>query len=132
MPAEGSGEPELDASLMGENEMSGTSKNIHVDETRLAAITTGPLPASRKVYVPGSTYSFLRVPMREIAQTPTHGPKETPNPPIHVYDTTGPYTDAEARVDVRMGLAPLRAEWIASREDTTELATTSSTYGRAR
>jgi phosphomethylpyrimidine synthase len=49
-----------------------------------------------------------------------------------VYDTSGPYTDAEAQIDVRKGLAPLRAEWIASREDTTELATTSSAYGRAR
>jgi phosphomethylpyrimidine synthase len=112
--------------------MSGTSKNLHVDETRLAGITVGPLPASRKVHVPGSTYSFLRVPMREIAQTNTHGPEARPNPPICVYDTTGPYTDAEAKIDVRKGLSPLRAEWIKSREDTDELSTTQSAYARAR
>jgi phosphomethylpyrimidine synthase len=120
--------------------MSGTSKSIQVDEGRLAAITSGPLPASRKVYLRGSMYPFLRVPLREIAQTPTRrrdaAPgaegSETPNPPISVYDTSGPYTDVEATVDVKKGLAPLRIEWIASREDTEELGTTTSSYGRAR
>jgi len=120
--------------------MSGTSKPNHVDELRLADITTGPLPASRKVHAEGLLFPFLRVPMREIAQTATRAPRfdpgsapaETPNPPVHVYDTSGPYTDAEASVDVRKGLAPLRAEWIRTREDTTELATISSAYGRAR
>jgi len=78
--------------------------------------------------------------MREIAQTPTRipvsspdaSPIETPNPPIHVYDTSGPYTDPEATIDPRRGLSPLRAEWIARREDVEELATTSSLYGRSR
>src|SRR5438874_868059 len=119
--------------------MSGTSKSIDVDEGRLAAITTGPMPASRKVYLPGTMYPFLRVPVREIAQTPTRRRdatgaegSETPNPPISVYDTSGPYTDADAKVDLRKGLAPLRVEWIRSREDTGELGTTSSAYGRVR
>jgi phosphomethylpyrimidine synthase len=115
--------------------MSGNSKNVPVDESRLAEVTTGPLPASRKVYAKGTLYPFLRVPMRQIAQTPTRaraGAEETPNPPVEVYDTSGPYTDVEAKVDVRKGLSPLRTEWVRGREDTTELSTTSSSYGRAR
>jgi phosphomethylpyrimidine synthase len=112
--------------------MSGTPKNTQVDERRLAEITVGPHPASRKVHVPGSTHPFLRVPMREIAQSPTRGSEERANPPVHVYDTSGPYTDAEARIDVREGLPPLRAKWIESREDTVELPGTQSAYGRAR
>jgi phosphomethylpyrimidine synthase len=74
--------------------------------------------------------------MREISQTATRphgeGTGETPNPPVHVYDTSGPYTDPDATVDVRNGLAPLRTEWIRSREDTNELPRASSAYGRAR
>src|SRR3954463_16514864 len=101
-----------------ERTMSGISKSSQVDEARLGQITTAPLPASRKVYEAGALHPFLRVPMREIAQNPTKGPRsvheapaEAPNPPIHVYDTSGPYTDPKPPVDVRRGLAPLRAEW---------------------
>ncbi|HMJ55992.1 MAG TPA: phosphomethylpyrimidine synthase ThiC [Polyangiaceae bacterium] len=119
--------------------MSGTSKNIAgVDEARLRAITTGPMPASRKIYASGSIHSFLRVPMREIAQTPTRAPfagegaTETPNPPICVYDTSGPYTDPDVTLDPRQGLPTPRLEWVRRREDVEELATTSSSYGRAR
>ena len=118
--------------------MSGTSKNIAgVDEARLSAITTGPLPASRKVYVDGAIHPFLRVPLREIAQTPTRAmgqndASEIPNPPVTVYDTTGPYTDPAVTVDPRQGLPAPRRAWIESREDVEELATTSSQYGRAR
>ncbi len=95
----------------------------HVDE---AAIK--PLPNSRKVFVTGSRPD-LRVPMREITQTPTAGEA---NPPIFVYDTSGPYTDPAARIDIRSGLPALRAGWIAERNDTEELPGLSSTYGRAR
>jgi len=99
----------------------------HVDE---AAIQ--PLPSSRKIYAPGSR-ADLRVPMREIAQaeTPASFGAE-PNPPIFVYDTSGPYTDPDARIDIRQGLAPLRGAWIAERGDTEELAGPSSRYGRER
>src|SRR5512145_855448 len=115
--------------------MSGTSKNIAgVDEARLSAITNGPLPASRKVHVRGSMHPFLRVPLREIAQTTTHFPTaggghtETPNPPVAVYDTSGPYTDPDVTIDARQGLAATRLEWIKRREDVDELPTTSSAY----
>jgi len=96
------------------------------------AAAVAPLPNSRKVYVEGSR-ADLRVPMREIRQadTPASFGAE-PNPPVFVYDTSGPYTDPEARIDIRSGLAPLRAGWIAERADTEELAGPSSQYGVER
>jgi phosphomethylpyrimidine synthase len=108
-----------------------------VDGKVLEGITRGPLPASRKVYVPGERYPELRVPMREISQTSTrhgHGPEArvTPNPPVRVYDSSGPYTDPDARIDLREGLPPLRAGWIEARADTEALPGVSSEYGRAR
>ncbi|MEK6208878.1 MAG: phosphomethylpyrimidine synthase ThiC, partial [Pseudomonadota bacterium] len=99
----------------------------HVDE---AAIK--PLPSSRKVYVQGSR-ADIRVPMREISQsdTPASFGAEH-NPPIFVYDTSGPYTDPGAAIDIRNGLRPLREEWIAERSDTETLAGPSSIFGRVR
>jgi phosphomethylpyrimidine synthase len=91
-----------------------------------------PLPNSRKVYVEGSRPD-IRVPMREISQsdTPASFGAEK-NPPIFVYDCSGPYTDPSVKIDIRSGLAPLRARWIEERGDTEELAGPSSEYGRAR
>src|SRR5207237_1285960 len=87
----------------------------HVDD---AAIQ--PLPNSRKVYV-----DALRVPMREIVQSGA-------NPPIMVYDTSGPYTDPHARIDIRKGLQALREQWINGRADTELLTGPTSEYGRKR
>src|SRR5215213_2084312 len=87
----------------------------HVDD---AAVQ--PLPASKKVYV-----GELRVPMREITQSGG-------NPPITVYDTSGPYTDPDARIDIRKGLPALRQQWIQARGDTIQLDAPSSEYGRRR
>ncbi|MFZ3322215.1 MAG: phosphomethylpyrimidine synthase ThiC [Usitatibacter sp.] len=101
--------------------------SAHVDE---AAIQ--PLPSSRKVYVEGSR-ADIRVPMREITQTDTpaaFGAEK--NPPVWVYDTSGPYTDPSARIDIRSGLAPLRAKWIEERGDTTLLDGPTSRYGQER
>src|SRR5512134_888550 len=99
----------------------------HVDE---AAIQ--PLPQSRKIYVDGSR-ADVRVPMREIAQADTPASFGADrNPPIFVYDTSGPYTDPAVRIDIRQGLAPLRGRWIAERGDTEELAGPTSRYGRER
>jgi phosphomethylpyrimidine synthase len=99
----------------------------HVDE---AAVK--PLPNSRKVYVEGSRPE-LRVPMREILQadTPSMFGGEK-NPPVFVYDCSGPYTDPAARIDIRSGLAPLRQPWIEARGDTEVLAGPSSRYGIER
>jgi phosphomethylpyrimidine synthase len=87
----------------------------HVDD---AAIQ--PLPNSRKVHI-----GPLRVPMREITQSGG-------NPPLYVYDTSGPYTDPDARIDIRRGLPALREAWIASRADSALLDGPSSAYGRQR
>ncbi|MBK1661352.1 phosphomethylpyrimidine synthase ThiC [Paracraurococcus ruber] len=76
----------------------------------LPKVTTGPLPASRKVHVPGALHPDLRVAMREIAV----GGGEAP---LRVYDPSGPYTDPEARTDIRAGLPALRQAWIAARGD---------------
>ncbi|MGZ5072935.1 MAG: phosphomethylpyrimidine synthase ThiC, partial [Usitatibacter sp.] len=101
--------------------------SAHVDD---AAVQ--PLPRSRKVHVEGSRPD-LRVPMREVSQseTPAAFGAEA-NPPVYVYDTSGPYTDPEAKIDIRRGLAPLRAAWIAERGDTVQLDGPSSRFGRER
>jgi phosphomethylpyrimidine synthase len=98
----------------------------------LSEEVTRPFPGSRKVYVTGSRPD-LRVPMREISLTPTRtsaGLEE--NPPITVYDTSGPYTDPQARIDLLAGLPDLRAAWIDERGDTQWLTGPSSAFGRAR
>src|SRR5213076_1379901 len=87
----------------------------HVDD---AAIQ--PLPNSRKIHV-----GNLRVPMREISQSGG-------NPSLLVYDTSGPYTDPAARIDIQKGLPPLREAWIAQRGDCEILQGPSSEYGRKR
>jgi phosphomethylpyrimidine synthase len=91
-----------------------------------------PFAASEKIHIEGSR-SDIRVPMRKITQsdTPTGFGAEK-NPPIYVYDTSGPYTDPKADIDLCRGLPPLRAAWIAERGDTEELAGPSSAYGRQR
>ncbi|MBX7198770.1 MAG: phosphomethylpyrimidine synthase ThiC [Rhodospirillaceae bacterium] len=83
-------------------------------------VTTGPLPASRKVHVQGTVHPDIRVAMREIEVA---GGKE---PPVRVYDTSGPYTDPAVTTDIRKGLAPLRTPWIVARGDVEEIV------GRAR
>ncbi len=101
--------------------------SAHVDEAAVA-----PLPNSRKIHVAGSRPD-IRVPMREISQadTPTGFGGEK-NPPIYVYDCSGPYTDPAARIDIRSGLPALRQRWIEERGDTEVLADLTSEYGRAR
>ena len=106
----------------------------HVDE---AAVQ--PLPNSRKIYVAGSQPD-IRVPMREISQADTPlmfsgesgsgGTRSEPNPPIFVYDCSGPYSDPAAKIDIRTGLPALRTRWIEARGDTEVLADLSSEYGR--
>ncbi|HKL77254.1 MAG TPA: phosphomethylpyrimidine synthase ThiC, partial [Gammaproteobacteria bacterium] len=91
-----------------------------------------PFAGSRKIYITGSRPD-LRVPMREIAQSPTSsqfGAED--NPPITVYDTAGPYTDPDADIDLRRGLPTVRAAWISERADTEELDGPSSAFGTER
>ena len=102
------------------------------DRAELDPELTRPLPGSRKVYVPNADGS-LQVPMRQIEQNPTRERAGmSQNPAIYVYDTSGPYTDAAARIDVRTGLPALRQPWILARGDTEALSTPSSLWTRRR
>ncbi|WP_313400437.1 phosphomethylpyrimidine synthase ThiC [Stenotrophomonas sp.] len=99
---------------------------------QLSESVTRPIPGSRKIFVAGSR-ADLQVPMREIAQTRTptlFGGQE--NPPVTVYDTSGPYTDPQANIDLAAGLAAVRSRWIEERGDTEQLAGLSSAFGRSR
>jgi phosphomethylpyrimidine synthase len=100
----------------------------------LSSVTRGPLPGSRKVYVSGTQHPDLRVPLREITLTPSKlaDGTERANPPVRAYDSSGPYTDPNASVDLRAGLLPLRARWIEARNDTDRLDGLTSAFGRAR
>ncbi len=77
--------------------------------TELLAQSRQPFPASRKSYLPGQLHADLRVPVRDIALT--NGEQ------VSVYDTSGPYTDPDAQIDIRRGLPSLRAPWIDARGD---------------
>ena len=86
--------------------------------SQLSTEVTKPFPKSRKRYVEGSRPD-LRVPVREVSQDDTlTSSLPEKNPPIYVYDTSGPYTDPEATIDLMSGLPPLRQQWIAERGDT--------------
>jgi phosphomethylpyrimidine synthase len=84
--------------------------NIHDPNIATPKVTTGALPASRKIYARPDAAPDLRVPVRQIAMTEAAG-----EPPIPVYDTTGPYTDPDAKIDVEQGLARTRVEWVRER-----------------
>ena len=112
--------------------MPATDPDLHARAVRLSADVTGPLPGSRKCYRCGSRPD-VRIGMREIQQTPsTASFGDAPNPPIPVYDTSGPYTDPEAAIDIEAGLKPVREDWIRERGDSELLAAPTSHYRRAR
>lgn len=94
-------------------------------------------PNSKKVYVEGTQHN-VRVGMREIELSDSlvggdeKNPVFEPNEPVRVYDTSGPYTDPDTKIDVHVGLPKLRAEWIAARGDTEELDGATSGYSQQR
>ncbi|NRA84607.1 MAG: phosphomethylpyrimidine synthase ThiC, partial [Gammaproteobacteria bacterium] len=96
-----------------------------------------PFPNSTKIYVTGSRPD-IRVPMREIALSDTlvsgtkDNPVYVPNKPLHVYDTSGPYSEADTSIDLRKGLAAMRRQWILDRNDTEELSGVSSSFTQQR
>ena len=99
---------------------------------QLSETVTRPIPGSRKVHVTGSRPD-LQVPMREIALSPTpeaFGGSE--NAPLAVYDSSGPYTDPAARIDLAAGLTALRRGWIEERADTALPGGLGSVFGRSR
>ncbi len=98
-------------------------------------ITRDEFPASKKIYVQGKIHD-IQVPMREISLEDTQpkfglGDVEK-NPPVTVYDTSGPYTDPNFEIDVKKGLPRLREQWILERQDVEELPGISSDYGKDR
>ena len=112
--------------------MSAVPQDLLAKTANLSAEATQPFAGSTKAYMTGSR-ADIRVPYRQIAQQDTHtsaAPER--NPPIPVYDTSGPYTDPEARIDLLAGLPLLRAAWIEARGDTEQLAGPSSDFGAQR
>ena len=99
-----------------------------VERTPDGDLQCNPLPGSRKCHVQGTLFPDVRVPMREIALSPSvdAAGREHANSPVRVYDTSGPFTDPEVRIDIRAGLAPLRLRWIRERGDVEELPMASS------
>ncbi|MDY7026212.1 MAG: phosphomethylpyrimidine synthase ThiC, partial [Pseudomonadota bacterium] len=97
------------------------------------AITVAQYPGSKKVYIEGSR-SDIQVPMREITltDTPLEDGSFEKNPPLTVYDTSGPYTDPQATIDLAKGLEARRDSWITDRADTEELITQSAQFSRER
>jgi len=112
--------------------MSISNSNTTIPENTLAACMK-PFPASEKTYVQGSR-ADLQVPLRRVTLQPTRDfdGQLTPNAPVLLYDTTGPYTDPRASIDLAKGLKPLRAPWIQERGDTEELAASTSVYRQLR
>jgi phosphomethylpyrimidine synthase len=112
--------------------MSAIANEFIQQTTRLSNEVTQPFPNSRKVYVQGSRPD-VQVPMREVTLTATHGTQgDEENPPVFLYDTSGPYTDPGVPIDLLAGLPALRAPWITERGDTEQLAAPSSHFGRRR
>ena len=94
-------------------------------------------PGSEKIYLQGRLFPEIRVGMRVVHQMPTvsiiNGERvEHPNPDVYIYDTSGPYSDPEADIDVKKGLPRLREQWILERGGVERLPEISSEYGRMR
>ena len=92
-----------------------------------------PFPASEKVYVVGSR-ADVRVPIRQVKLQPSRDfdGSLTPNEPVVLYDTSGPYTDPAATIDLALGLSPMRLGWIQERQDVEELTGSTSLYRKLR
>ncbi|WP_027378859.1 phosphomethylpyrimidine synthase ThiC [Chryseobacterium daeguense] len=96
-------------------------------------ITRSPFPNSKKIYVEGKIHP-ISVAMREIHLSPTKlsSGKIEENPPVTIYDTSGPYTDENSEIDIEKGLPRIREQWILDRNDVEVLDGITSDYGKAR
>lgn len=105
---------------------------------KLEAIDTNSYPGSRKIYVNGDIFPDVRIGMREVHLTPTavinsNGETElTENAPVTIYDTSGPYTDPDIKIDINQGLPRIRESWNHRRDDLEQLPEITSEYGRKR
>jgi len=100
-----------------------TEEDVHARIHQAGAVAVEPFTQSRKIYVEGSR-TDIRVPMREIQLSDDSA--------VHVYDTSGPFSDPAIQVDLRQGLDPIRSSWIEDRGDSEELDGLTSEYGRQR
>ncbi|MCD8317825.1 MAG: phosphomethylpyrimidine synthase, partial [Paraprevotella sp.] len=94
-------------------------------------------PSSEKVYLQGRLHPEIKVGMRKVILTPTvtveNGKRIVKdNTPVYIYDTSGPYSDPNAEIDLRKGLPRLRESWILQRGDVAQLRDLTSEYGRMR
>lgn len=122
------------APLYEEECVSAIPEDFQQKTARLSAEVTRPFSNSKKIYVQGSRPD-IRVPMREIAQSSTHsldGAVVEENPPITVYDTSGPFTDPAVTVDLMKGMPDVRSGWIEERNDTERLEGPTSDFGSTR
>ena len=112
--------------------MSADPRDLFHETARLSEAVTRPFPGSTKLQV-ATNRPDLTVTMRQVSQsaTPSEG-GSLANPPIVMYDTSGPYTDPEADIDLCRGLAPTRGGWIEERGDTEPLDGRSASYARER
>jgi phosphomethylpyrimidine synthase len=95
-------------------------------------ITRETFPASKKIYVKGEMYD-IKVAMREVSQAPTKSKLGLkPNPPVTIYDTSGPYTDPNKEIDIQKGVEPIRKEWILKRGGVQPLFEFSSQYANQK
>ncbi|WP_367755460.1 phosphomethylpyrimidine synthase ThiC [Flavobacterium sp. WC2430] len=96
-------------------------------------ISRTPFPNSTKIYVDGTIHP-IKVAMREIAlaDTKMSNGRIEKNPPVTVYDTSGPFTDPNIDIDIRKGLPRIREQWILDRNDVEELTEITSEYGKQR
>jgi phosphomethylpyrimidine synthase len=98
-------------------------------------ITRNPFPNSKKIYVKGKIHPQIEVAMREISLSDTTDSitkKKTPNEPVTVYDTSGPYTDPNKEIDIHSGIERIREDWIMDRGDVEKLDSFSSEYCNER
>src|SRR5882757_4805034 len=84
--------------------------NVHERSVVTPKVTTGPIAGSHKIYVAPEAAPDLRVPLREVVLT-----EAAAEPPVPIYDPSGPYTDDQATIDVEAGLARTRIEWVRER-----------------
>ncbi len=112
--------------------MSAIPEDFLKKTSQLSEEVVRPFPKSKKIYIQGSRED-IQVGMREVSLDDTHT-TQTPenNPPITIYDTSGPYTDPDAKIDLTKGLDGLREKWILERDDTELLDGPTSEYGHKR
>lgn len=98
-------------------------------------ITRNSFPNSKKIYIQGKIHPQIKVAMREISLSDTKNSlsgKMTPNEPVTVYDTSGPYTDPNKKINVHNGIERIREQWVLDRSDVEQLDNFSSQYCNER